>query len=159
MCLAFPSRHDRSLQIIPLNRSRFHSSSRLQFFTRSPLSLPFFHSSFHIFWGFICHSNIDLRAQSIFVPLKALILSGFVGEKGRRYCLLNVLCDWKNFCMINNLTSEMCFDRHNPPAWSQLAYTGLWRHASIIVSFWLYNCNAHASGAHRFFYFFFKSLD
>lgn len=75
MCLAFPSRHDRSLQIIPLNRSRFHSSSQLQFFSGfSPL--------FIFFWSFICHLHTDLKVQFILVLFKSINIHHFPQSKG-----------------------------------------------------------------------------
>lgn len=74
MCLAFPSRHDRSLQIIPLNRSRFHSSSRLQFFSGFP-------SLFIFFWSFICHLHTDLKVQFILVLFKSINIHHFLSIK------------------------------------------------------------------------------
>ncbi len=147
MCLAFPSRHDRSVQIIPLNRSRFHSSSQLQFFTRSSSLLfsPTFFFSY--FLGF--HLSLEHWFESAihFCSLKSINTLWICQGDGTVYWTSFVI---GKFCMINKLTTEMCFDRHNPPVWSQLAYTGWWRHASIIVSLSLYNSNSHASRAHWF---------
>lgn len=111
--------------------------------------LCFFFSPFLFSYFFGFHLSLEHWFESAihFCSLKSINTLWIFRGDGTVYWTSFVI---GKFCMINNLTTEMCFDRHNPPVWSQLAYTGLRRHASIIVSLSLYNSNSHASRAHWF---------